>query len=69
MENLVIEEEQINHIRETRIALMLEKDLLESEEAMLDSAIEQTEVKLQLGELMLLELTAELTAELASFFK
>ena len=54
--DVVIDEEQINHIRETRMALMLEKDLLEGEEGMLDSVIEQSEIKLQLGRIILDEL-------------
>ena len=49
---MVVDEEQINHIRETRIALMLEKDLLEGEEAMIDFGMEQTEVRIQLGVLL-----------------
>lgn len=35
---------------------MLEKDLLEGEEGMLDSVIEQSEIKLQLGRIILDEL-------------
>jgi hypothetical protein len=68
MENVVIEEEQINHIRETRVALMLERDLLESEEAMLDFREEQTEVELQLAVKLEEEIIREFIRESESVF-
>jgi hypothetical protein len=51
MENIVIEEEQVIQIRETRMALMLEKALVEDEEKMISMGIEETEIKLQLSQL------------------
>jgi hypothetical protein len=69
MENIAIEEEQINHIRESRIALMLEKDLLESEEYMLDFSMEQTEIKLQVGGRVVEELVGEFVREYLECFR
>lgn len=47
---------------------MLEKDLLENQENMLDFVIEQSQVKLQLGEILLGELVGEFMEEYKRFF-
>ena len=47
---------------------MLEKDLLENQENMLDFVIEQSQVKLQLGQIILAELIAEYMEEYNRYF-
>ncbi len=51
-----IDEEQTNHIRETRMALMLEKALIEEEERMVCLTAEATETRLHLSEVIIRQL-------------